>query len=85
MIGLIGGAFRYFLLRADRVRDLLVYSSHAWPRVGWLLPVFVFALGAGLARLLVVRFAPLAAVAGSSMSKLYLAVRQNEHDLLSCR
>lgn len=64
MIGLVGGVFRYLLLRAGRLRDLLMYSSHGWPRLGWLLPVVVVAFGAGLARFLVVRFAPLAAGSG---------------------
>jgi len=63
-VGLVGGAFRYILLAADRLRDLLVYSAHGWPRIGWLLPVVLAALGAGLARLLVVRFAPFAAGSG---------------------
>jgi len=63
-IGLVGGAFRYILLDADRLRDLLVYWAHGWPRAGWLLPVVLVALGAGLARLLVVRFAPFAAGSG---------------------
>jgi len=64
LTGFVGGAFRYFLLGADKLRGLMVYSAHAWPHVGWLLPVLVAALGAGLARFLVVRFAPNAAGSG---------------------
>ena len=64
LTGFVGGAFRYLLLDADKLRDLMVYSAHAWPRAGWLLPVLVAALGAALARFLVVRFAPNAAGSG---------------------
>jgi len=64
MIGLVGGVFRWLLLVADRLRNELIGSAHAWPYAGWLLPVLVGALGAGLARMLVVRFAPFAAGSG---------------------
>lgn len=63
-IGLVGGAFRYVLLACDHLRDLLVATAHGWPHLGWLLPVLFVALGAGLARLLVIRFAPFAAGSG---------------------
>jgi len=62
--GLVGGAFRYLLLDAGRLRNWMVTSAHAWPRTGWLLPVFISAFGAGAARLLVIRFAPTAAGSG---------------------
>jgi CIC family chloride channel protein len=64
MIGLVGGAFRYFLVCADRLRDALVDWAHAWPHTGWLAPVVLSAVAAGLARALVVRFAPFAAGSG---------------------
>jgi CIC family chloride channel protein len=63
-IGLVGGAFRYLLAGADRLRDALVNWTHAWPRAGWLAPVLLGAVAAGLARILVVRFAPFAAGSG---------------------
>jgi chloride channel protein, CIC family len=64
MIGLIGAAFRYVLARADRLRDALVYQAHSWPHTGWIAPVVLGAVAAGLARALVVRFAPFAAGSG---------------------
>jgi CIC family chloride channel protein len=64
MIGLVGGAFRYLLAGADRLRDTLVYRAHAWPHTGWVAPVVFAAVAAGLARILVVRFAPFAAGSG---------------------
>jgi CIC family chloride channel protein len=64
MIGLIGGAFRYLLVRADHLRDALVYRAHAWPHFGWLAPVVFAAVAAALARLLVIQFAPFAAGSG---------------------
>jgi chloride channel protein, CIC family len=63
-IGLVGGAFRYLLAGADRLRDALVNRTHAWPHAGWLAPVLLGAVAAGLARILVVRFAPFAAGSG---------------------
>ena len=64
MIGLVGGAFRYGLAASDGLRDAMVDAAHAWPYTGWLIPVAVGALGGGLARMLVVRFAPAAAGSG---------------------
>jgi len=63
-VGFVGAAFRYALIAANRLRDLLIYTAHGWPRFGWILPLVVAALGAGLARLLVIRFAPFAAGSG---------------------
>jgi CIC family chloride channel protein len=64
MIGLIGAAFRFCLVGADRLRDALVDWAHSWPHTGWIAPVVVGAFAAGLARALVVRFAPFAAGSG---------------------
>jgi CIC family chloride channel protein len=64
LVGLVGGSFRYLLASADRLRDAMVHRAHAWPHTGWLLPVFVCGIAAALARILVVRFAPLAAGSG---------------------
>ena len=63
-IGVIGSAFRYCLLLADSARDALVLWAHAWPYTGWLVPVALAAGCAGLARAMVVRFAPSAAGSG---------------------
>lgn len=58
LIGIVGGAFRYLLMTADRLRNLLVLWAHAWPHIGWLAPLFLGLVGAAGARFLVVRFAP---------------------------
>jgi chloride channel protein, CIC family len=42
----------------------LVGWMHSWPRVGWLAPVALGLVGAGIARFLVVRFAPSAEGSG---------------------
>jgi CIC family chloride channel protein len=63
-IGLVGGAFRYLLVRADQLRDALVYQAHVWPHFGWLAPVVFAAVAAALARVLVIRFSPFAAGSG---------------------
>ena len=63
-IGLIGGAFRYLLIAADNWRDALIGWAHTSPHIGWLAPVALGLAGAGLARWLVVRFAPTAEGSG---------------------
>jgi CIC family chloride channel protein len=63
-VGLVGGAFRHFLIAADGRRDALIAWAHAWPYAGWLAPVAVGLLGAAAARILVVRFAPAAEGSG---------------------
>ncbi len=62
-IGFIGGAFRWCLETADRLRVELVDWAHALPGPGWLVPIAVAALGATLAAL-IVRWVPLAAGSG---------------------
>jgi CIC family chloride channel protein len=64
LIGIVGGAFRYLLITADSQRSVLVAWAHAWPYLGWLAPVVLGLGGAGLARMLVVRFAPTAEGSG---------------------
>ncbi|BBY84803.1 chloride channel protein [Mycolicibacterium tokaiense] len=63
LIGFIGGAFRWCLMTADRLRGELVEWSHAAPGPGWLVPVAVAAAGAALAAL-IVRWVPLASGSG---------------------
>ncbi len=60
--GFVGGAFRWSLEQADRLRLDLVHHAQELP-AGWLLPVALAALGAALARALV-RPVPLAAGSG---------------------
>ncbi len=64
LIGIVGGAFRYLLITADNLRDVLVVWAHAWPRVGCVAPVALGLVGAALARFMVVRFAPSAEGSG---------------------
>ena len=58
LIGFIGGAFRWLLQAADRLRIDLVDWARELPGPGWLIPVGAAALGATLAAL-VVRWEPL--------------------------
>lgn len=62
-IGFIGGAFRWCLQTADRLRVDFVDWTHALPGPGWLAPMAAAALGATLAAL-IVRWVPLAAGSG---------------------
>jgi chloride channel protein, CIC family len=64
LIGLVGGAFRYLLIGADKLRDAFIAQAHAWPWIGWLAPVTLALVGAVAARILVVRFAPVAEGSG---------------------
>ena len=64
LIGLVGGAFRYLLISADRGRDAFIAWAHAWPWIGWLAPVGLGLVGAAVARIMVVRFAPVAEGSG---------------------
>ena len=59
VIGFVGGAFRWLLDVADRLRLDLVEWSQRLPGPGWLIPVAAAAAGAALAAL-VVRWEPLA-------------------------
>jgi len=62
LVGVIGTAFRFLLVIADQVRTALIGSLDGTS--GALLAIAGTALCAGLARFLVVRFAPLAAGSG---------------------
>ncbi len=73
LIGLVGGAFRYLLIATDHARGAMIAWSHGWPHVGWVAPVSLGLVGAGLARLLVVRFAP--AAEGSGVQHVEAAFR----------
>lgn len=63
LIGLIGAGFRAGLVHAAAWHVQAVEWAREWPWVGWLVPVAIGALGAGLARLLV-RPVPLASGSG---------------------
>ncbi|MEN3316935.1 MAG: chloride channel protein family [Mycobacterium sp.] len=63
LIGLVGGAFRWCLQRADDLRIDFVDWAHKLPGPGWLVPMAAAAAGATLAAL-IVRWEPLAAGSG---------------------
>jgi len=63
LVGLIGGAFRWALEFAGRHRTEMIEWSQQYPWWGWVAPVLVAAIGAGVAKWLV-RFAPVAAGSG---------------------
>jgi chloride channel protein, CIC family len=64
LIGVVGGAFRFCLISSNALRSELIAWAHHWPYSGWLMPVGLAAVGAWLARLLVVKFAPSAEGSG---------------------
>lgn len=63
VIGFVGGAFRWCLQSADRLRVDFVDWAHTLPGPGWLIPMAAAAAGATLAAL-IVRWEPLAAGSG---------------------
>ncbi|MGJ6122600.1 ClC family H(+)/Cl(-) exchange transporter [Mycolicibacterium sp. Y3] len=62
-IGFVGGAFRWCLQTADRLRIDLVGWAHQLPGPSWLVPMAAAAMGATLAAL-IVKWMPLAAGSG---------------------
>src|SRR5580704_810370 len=84
LIGVVGGAFRYLLWVADRLRDALVLRAHAWTFTGWLAPVTLGLVGAALARFFVVRFAPHAAGSGIQRVEAVFSgeVRSTPHSIV---
>nr|EMP10600.2 voltage-gated chloride channel [Gordonia sp. NB41Y] len=61
--GFVGGAFRWLLVRADRLRlDIVAWAHDAGP-AGWLVPIAVSAVAAGIAGLIGARI-PLSAGSG---------------------
>lgn len=63
LIGVVGAAFRAGLVWAGSQHLALIAWAQAWPWMGWVVPVAVGAVGAGLARWMV-RREPLAAGSG---------------------
>lgn len=63
LIGAIGAAFRLSLVQVQEWHLQAVHWAHAWPWVGWVLPVLIGAVGAGIARLCI-RRQPLASGSG---------------------
>ncbi|MDY6870461.1 MAG: ClC family H(+)/Cl(-) exchange transporter [Actinomycetota bacterium] len=75
-IGLFGGAFRWCLHTADRLRADFVDWTHHVAGPGFLVPMAVAALGAALAAL-IVRWVPLAA--GSGIQHVEAVYRGDAH------
>lgn len=72
LAGIVGSAFRVALTAADDFRIAVVEFFHAWPLVGWIVPVLGAALAVVIARYLVV-LVPEAA--GSGVQRVEAAVR----------
>lgn len=75
LAGLVGGAFRFVLDRADALRDAFLGWSQQWPQGGWLWPVLAAAACAAAARALV-RIAPMAS--GSGVQHVEAVMREEE-------
>ena len=63
VIGVVGGAFRWCLDQAERLRLDMVDWAHGLAGPNWLIPIAAAALGATLASL-IVKWMPLAAGSG---------------------
>lgn len=72
LTGVVGGAFRWTLIRADDARVAVVDWARQWPIAGVLVPVALAAVAVALARLLV-RYVPEAA--GSGVQRVEAAMR----------
>ncbi|WP_395727698.1 ClC family H(+)/Cl(-) exchange transporter [Nakamurella sp.] len=75
-IGFVGGAFRWVLERAERVRIGVVDWANAAGGPSWLVPILIVAAGAGIARALVT----LVPLAGGSGIQHVEAVWRKEAD-----
>jgi chloride channel protein, CIC family len=64
LAGLLAVTFRWALQGGEGLRTQLIRWAHAYPTWGWLLPVGIGAVGAGIAVRLVVRVAPETAGSG---------------------
>jgi len=64
LAGLVGSAFNFALVAAERFRGSLLDWAHNFPDVGWLAPVLLAAGAAFVARWLVRRYAPEASGSG---------------------
>jgi chloride channel protein, CIC family len=64
LIGVVGGLFERLLVLANWLRDGVVALAHGWHYIGWIVPLVLVALGAALARIMVLRISPEAAGSG---------------------
>lgn len=72
LTGVVGGAFRWLLGHADRWREQLLRWAHLDSAWRWLVPVVLFFVTVGLARL-IVRYFP--AVSGSGVQRVEALLR----------
>ena len=73
LAGLVGSAFNFALVAAERFRGSLLEWAHHYPGMGWLAPVLLAAGAAFVARWLVRRYAPEAS--GSGVQRVEAIIR----------
>ena len=73
LAGLVGGAFNFALLAAERFRGSVLDWAHHYPGGGWVAPVALAAGAAFVARWLVRRYAPEAS--GSGVQRVETIIR----------
>jgi CIC family chloride channel protein len=73
LAGLVGSAFNFMLVAAERFRGSLLDWAHHYRGVGWLAPVLLAAAAAYVARWLVRRYAPEAS--GSGVQRVETIIR----------
>ena len=73
LAGLVGSAFNLALVAAEQFRGFLIDWAHRNPALGWLVPMFVAAGAAFVARWLVGRYAPEAS--GSGVQRVEAIIR----------
>jgi CIC family chloride channel protein len=81
IVGIVGSGFRYLLAEADQLRNALVYWLREWPHIGWMIPVVLGALAAGLARIMVVVFSPSAGGSGVQHVEAVVSGQKNSPSL----
>ena len=73
LAGLVGSAFHFALVAAERFLGNLIVWAHQYPGAGWLVPVLVAAGAAFVARWLVRRYAP--ETSGSGVQRVEAIIR----------
>ena len=73
LAGLVGSAFNFALVAAERFRGSLLEWAHHYPGMGWLAPVLLAGGAAFVARWLVRRYAPEAS--GSGVQRVEAIIR----------
>jgi CIC family chloride channel protein len=73
LAGLVGSAFNFSLIAAERLRGSLLEWAHHYPSLGWFIPAVLAAAAAFVARWLVRRYAPEAS--GSGVQRVEAVIR----------